>query len=215
MAHPLWPLYDLRITTPRLELRLATDDDVAELVELARGGLHPPDRIPFLFDFCHLESPQYETQFIQHHWGLRAGWQVDDWNLSLAVVHDGVVMGNQNLIGRSFLQLGEVSSGSWLGPEHRGQGYGKEMRAAVLHFAFETLGAHAASSGARVGNDASLGVSRALGYRDNGTRRISFGGQVDTEIRLRVEHDQWAAVADRPAVEVAGFDDCRHLFGLD
>ena len=215
MGHPLWPLFDLRLRTPRLELRLATDDDIGALRELARGGLHDPDRIPFVFDFCHLESPEYEKQFVQHHWSNRASWHVDDWTLSLAVIHEGVVIGNQALIGHTFGEVGEVNTGSWLGRGHRGQGFGKEMRTAVLHFAFETLGAVGASSGARVGNEASLGVSRSLGYVANGARRTSFGGQVDTEIRLHLDADQWAAVDNRCAVEVAGFDNCRHLFGLD
>ena len=30
-GHP-WPLFDLRLRTPRLELRLPTDDDLLELV---------------------------------------------------------------------------------------------------------------------------------------------------------------------------------------
>ena len=213
MAHPLWPLFDLRIRTPRLELRLATDDDVAALVELARGGLHDPDRIPFLFDFCHLDSPEYEQQFIQHHWGTRANWSPQAWSLSLAVVHGGQVIGNQTLLATDFALLGEVASGSWLGHDHRGRGFGKEMRAAVLHFAFEILGAGGAASGARAGNEASLAVSRALGYIDNGTRRTSFGGQVDTEVRLHLSADAWRAVPGRPSVEVTGFDACRHLFG--
>jgi hypothetical protein len=41
------PLYGLRLTTPRLELRLGTGDELAELGRIAKGGIHPPDEMPF------------------------------------------------------------------------------------------------------------------------------------------------------------------------
>ena len=47
MAHP-WPLFDLRLRTPRLELRVPADDDLLELAAIARAGLHDPDVHPFL-----------------------------------------------------------------------------------------------------------------------------------------------------------------------
>ena len=31
MAHPLWPIYDLRLRTDRPELRLPTKDEIANL----------------------------------------------------------------------------------------------------------------------------------------------------------------------------------------
>jgi hypothetical protein len=37
-AHP-WPLFDLRVRTPNLELRLPTDDDLLELARVARAGI--------------------------------------------------------------------------------------------------------------------------------------------------------------------------------
>ena len=54
----------------------------------------------------------------------------------------------QDLIGTSFSAFGTVETFSWLGPDVRGRGLGKEMRQAVLHLAFEGLGAWQADSGA-------------------------------------------------------------------
>ena len=45
-THP-WPFFGLRITTPRLELRIPDDEDLAELFEAARAGIHPADEMPF------------------------------------------------------------------------------------------------------------------------------------------------------------------------
>ena len=47
MPHPYWPLFDLRVRTPRLELRYPSDDDLVALVDLARMGIHPPETMPF------------------------------------------------------------------------------------------------------------------------------------------------------------------------
>ncbi len=43
VAHPLRPLFDLRLRTANLELRLPTDDDLVDLFAVAKAGVHPPD----------------------------------------------------------------------------------------------------------------------------------------------------------------------------
>ena len=50
------------------------------------------------------------------------------------------------------------------------------MRGAVLALAFDGLGAESATTEAFVDNPASAGVSRALGYRPNGTGSIAPEG---------------------------------------
>jgi hypothetical protein len=55
------------------------------------------------------------------------------------VLSGGVVVGSQGIGGRDFAVLREVHTGSWLGLRYQGQGIGTQMRAAVLHLAFEGL----------------------------------------------------------------------------
>ncbi len=43
----IWPLYDLKLTTPRLELRPVTEQDIPAAVDAARSGIHEPGRNPF------------------------------------------------------------------------------------------------------------------------------------------------------------------------
>lgn len=43
----IWPLFGLRLTTPRLELRPLRDDDLPGLVDAALSGVHDPARMPF------------------------------------------------------------------------------------------------------------------------------------------------------------------------
>ena len=214
MGHPLWPLYDLRVRTPDLELRMPTEEELAELCAVAKAGIHDPDFLPFAVPWTREPSPRFERNFIQHHWGQRANWSPERWSLALAVFHAGQPMGFQDLAAESLAVVREVHTGSWLGQRFQGKGFGKQMRAAVLHLAFAGLGAVAANSGAYVGNQASLAVSRALGYERNGIRRVPVDGEVREEIRLRLLRERWKThrYCD---VEVSGLSSCRELFGAD
>ena len=85
MGHPLWPLFDLRVRTPTLVLRLPTDEDLVTLAALAQAGIHEPDEMPFGYPWSILPSPAFERGFVQYHWSLRANWKPDDWGLDLLV----------------------------------------------------------------------------------------------------------------------------------
>ena len=214
MAHPLWPLFDLRITTPRLELRLPTDDDLVALMNVVEAGIHPPDWLPFHTDWVGRPSPERERGYIQHHWLQRAQWVPEKWNLPLAVFErSGAAIGSQGIGAERFAQRGVVSTGSWLGQAYQGRGYGIEMRAAVLELAFAHLGATEALSGARIDNGPSLGVSARLGYEPNGATREMMGHQLTTEQHLRLTRSRWAGHRPPLTIEVTGLERCLDLFG--
>jgi RimJ/RimL family protein N-acetyltransferase len=208
-----WPLFDLRLRTERLELRLPTDDDLDELVGVAARGVHGPDEMPFLFPWTLQPQPQLGRSFVQFHWTQRATWSPHEWKLEMGVFHDGSAIGAQGLMATAFDVSRTVRSGSWLGLEHHGHGFGTEMRLAVLSLAFDHLGAVRAESGYLDGNDASMGVSRSIGYRDDGTRIQVVDGRRRVEQRVVLDLDAWRAVP-RPHVEVTGLDRCRDLFGI-
>jgi RimJ/RimL family protein N-acetyltransferase len=103
-----------------------------------------------------------------------------------------------------------------VGRAFQGGGIGTEMREAMLHFAFEGLGALAANSGAYDDNAASNRVSRKAGYEPNGVRAIARrrgpgapgGASVERamETRYRIERDAWLA-RRRDDIEIHGLDD--------
>jgi RimJ/RimL family protein N-acetyltransferase len=210
MAHP-WPLFDLRIRTPRLELRMPTDDDLLELTALARAGVHDRERSPFLVPWDEPPSPAMERQFLLHWWQVRGSWTPGAWTLGLAVVADGRPIGMQDVAARDFGRARTVITGSWLGLPHHGRGFGTEMRAAVLWFVFEELGALAAESGYIEGNEPSARVSARLGYQPNGRHLIGDRSGARTELGVRVSPDTWRR--DLVPVTVEGMDPCRGLFG--
>jgi RimJ/RimL family protein N-acetyltransferase len=207
-----WPLFDLRLRTARLELRLPDDALLDELCAVARAGIHPPDAMPFTTPWTRAPSPIFERQFLQFHWQCRASLSPESWTLELAVLLDGRPIGSQGVRARRFGALRQVATGSWLGRAHQGQGYGKEMRAAVLALAFDHLGAEVAESGAFLDNAASAGVSRALGYRENGVERVLAAGVVREHQRFRMTLEDWRA-RPRAPIEVMGLGGCRELLG--
>jgi RimJ/RimL family protein N-acetyltransferase len=206
-----WPLRDLVLRTPRLELRPDDDAGLAELVEVARGGVHPPDEMPFLVPWTDADPRDLGRGMLQYFWSQRADLAPERWTLDLLVRRDGRVVGVQGLSGRRFAVTREVSTGSWLGLPHQGDGVGTEMRAAVLLFAVDHLGAVRARSSAFTDNARSLRVSEKLGYRPDGTSTEVRRGRSTLDRRLVLE----AADLVRPEweLEVEGVDGVRELLG--
>ena len=77
------------------------------------------------------------------------------------VENDGVPIGSQSILAEDFATFRMVHTGSWLGRAYQGRGFGKEMRAAVLAFAFDGLGARRAETEAFADNAASNAVTRS------------------------------------------------------
>ena len=203
----------LRLRTPGLELRWPSLDDLDALAELAALGVHDPGVQPFMIAWTDASPDERALGTLQYHWSRWASWKPADWVMELAVVRDGAVVGVQAIGARDFAVLREVSTGSWLGRRHQGQGIGSQMRAAVLHLAFAGLGAQHAVSAAFEDNAASLGVSRKLGYRDDGIDRHIVRGRPATTRRLRLARADWEAARTIP-VRIEGLEPCLPHFGL-
>lgn len=208
-----WPLFGLRLRTPRLALHLPSLDELDELAGLASEGIHDPAVMPFDVPWTDAEPAERARQTVQHQWGTWSAWKPQDWVLNLVVVADETVVGTQGLRAKDFAVVREVSTGSWLGLRHQGQGLGTEMRAAVLHLAFAELGAEYARSGAFLDNPASLAVSRKLGYQPDGLMRQRVRNEAATQQRLRLSWTGWEEHRRIP-VEVEGLEPCMPLFGL-
>jgi RimJ/RimL family protein N-acetyltransferase len=212
MAHPYWPLFDLVVRTPTVELRYPDDDLCLQLAELAAQGIHPPDFMPFQMPWTRQESPALERSSLQHYWRNRAELTPESWMLAMATVVDGEVVGSQGMTGKQFGLMREVSTGSWLGQAHQGKGIGKEMRAAILHLAFAGLGAEVAISAAWHDNAKSIGVSRAVGYEDNGVELKLREGKPDRQVRFWMDRARWEA-RRRDDITIEGLEPCLPLLG--
>jgi RimJ/RimL family protein N-acetyltransferase len=213
MDRSAWPLFDLRVATPRVVLRYATDDDLFALADLASRGVHDPATMPFTIPWTDAEPAALRRGTLQWFWRQRAEWSVESWHLAFVVVVEGRVVGTQSIIGEQFLKLREVATGSWLGLAHQGQGIGKEMRAAVVQFAFVGLGAQYALTGAFHDNAPSLAVTRSLGYEEEGRRRVLRRDEPDWIVGYRLPREKWQP-RRRDDIVIEGLGPCLDLFGL-
>ncbi|HTT51363.1 MAG TPA: GNAT family N-acetyltransferase [Streptosporangiaceae bacterium] len=208
-----WPLFGLRLRTPRLELRLPSPADLDELASLAAAGVHEPAVQPFGVPWTDLPPGERARSVVQFHWRQLGEWSPTDWTLNLVVDLGGVIAGTQGVSGRDFALVREARTGSWLGQRFHRQGIGTEMRAAVLHLAFAGLEAEYATSNAFTDNAASLAVSRKLGYASDGIERQVIRGRAAARQRLRLDRASWQAHR-QTEVEITGLDGCRPDFGL-
>jgi RimJ/RimL family protein N-acetyltransferase len=206
MLADLWPLYGLELTTPRLRLRLPREEELADLADLAGRGVHRPGERPFLTRWTEGTPLDRARHVLREHWEQLAEWDVNDWQLGLAVFHADRPIGIVTVSAHDFPVVREVKTWSWLGLEHQRQGFGTEGRAALLTFAFDHLAATAAITGAFQDNHASLGVSRKLGYQPDGISVDACDGEAVVSQWLRLTRERWLA-RDRPKVTVDGLDD--------
>lgn len=208
-----WPLFELRLSTPRLRLRVPTLEDLEALADLAVDGVHDPEVQPFAVPWTDAPPAERARGLLQYHWSEWAAWQPSAWALNLVADLDGTIVGTQGLIGTDFAILREVSTGSWVGRRYQGQGVGTEMRAAALHLAFAGLGAEYAVSAAFADNEASFAVSRKLGYQEDGIERRVVRGRPVISRRVRLDRVGWQARRTVP-VTIDGLAPCLPLFGL-
>ena len=209
-----WPLFGLSITTPRVVMRYVDDELADGLMQLAAtAGVHDPDFMPFAIPWTRFEPPHLQQQGMQHYWQTRAALTAASWMLPFATFVEGELVGTQAIAAKSFPVSRSVSTGSWIGRPFQGRGIGKEMRAAVLHLAFDGLGAVEAHTEAFEDNGPSVGVTRSLGYRENGSQIDDREGKPVRHLRFVLSREEWSA-RRRDDITVEGLTaDCLAMLG--
>jgi RimJ/RimL family protein N-acetyltransferase len=204
----------VQVHTPRLSLLGATDDLLEQLVPVVRKGVVTDPPWPFDDPMSLYEdSPKREWSWLRGVWAGRAKVSDSFWRLYFVVVVDGEPVGMQDLWGTDFATFGAIETFSWLSPEARGRGLGKEMRQAVLHLAFEGLGARRADSAGFIDNHASNGVSQALGYAPNGTDWATRRGDAAELSLWRLTRELWSE-RRRDDIELVGVAECLPVLGI-
>jgi len=209
-----YPPLNVQVHTPRLSLLGATDELLERLVPVVRKGV--VTAAPWPFDdpmSLYKDSPDREWAWLRGVWAGRAKVSDSFWRLYFVVVVDEEPVGMQDLTGTNFSAFGTVETFSWLGPDVRGRGLGKEMRQAVLHLAFEGLRARQADSGAFIDNHASNRVSQALGYQPNGLDWSTRRGDAAEISRWRLTRDAWST-GRRDDIELIGVAECLPVLGI-
>ena len=212
MRTALWPLFDLVVRTPRLELRYPDDELAAVVAELTAEPIHDPATMPFAIPWTDGPDELRPRSSLQHYWMQRGLWSPDGWSCMMAVRVDGAVVGVQDINAKHFATTKTVKTGSWVTRRAQGQGIGKEMRTAILHLAFAGLGADRAETSAFHDNHPSLGVTRALGYEPNGESVEPRRDRADRPLHFVITRERWES-RRRDDIEIDGLEPCLELFG--
>ena len=210
----LWPIFALRARQGDLELRPVRDEDFPELVELVRDGIHDPATMPFSVPWTDAPATDLPRRYLTHYWEQRAATSPQRWSLDLVVRREGEVVGIQGVSTENFLVTRTGETGSWLARRHHRKGLGTRMRQAVCALAFDHLGFEEVTSAAFTDNPASLGVSRKVGYRDNGEFRVQRrDGERATSRALVLTPERFVRAAE--PLEVEGAEAVRRFLGID
>jgi RimJ/RimL family protein N-acetyltransferase len=208
-----FPPFGLRIEAGPLVLRPITDDVLPELIDLALGGIHEPQMMPFYVPWTDAPPERLPLNFTLYHWGQRAAWSLEHWDLEFAVEFEGRLVGCQSFATHNFAVTRTGETGSWLGMPFHGAGIGTRMRQAICAFIFDHLDADEIASAAFSDNPASNAVSRKVGYQPNGVQR-----------KTRREGEwkgsqQWLLTRETfnrgPGITVTGVPEFRAFIGLD
>ncbi|MEZ0358308.1 GNAT family N-acetyltransferase [Mycobacterium sp. SA01] len=211
MPH-IWPLFDLEVVTPRIALRYIDDELGAALATLAAKGIHDPATMPFTEPWTDVPSPELERNSLQYYWRNRAEASVQRWNLDLAVVVDGSVVGMCSVHAEDFPGNRRLTTGSWLGLAHQDRGLGKEVRQAALHLIFAGFDADLAITRAWHDNAASLAVTRSLPYVET-VRTVELRrDRPDTMVGFAMTPGRWATIR-RDDIRLVGIEAVRGQLG--
>ncbi len=213
-AADLFPPLGLSIEAGPLVLRGISDEILPELCDLVLEGIHDPEEMPFFFPWTDAPREQLARNTAAYHWRVRADFTPQSWGLHLAVFHENRLVGTQGFETTDYLVTRTGETGSWLGREFQGRGIGTAMRRVICAFAFDHLDAEAITSGAFLDNPASLAVSRTLGYRPNGIRRLKRReGELALNQALLLTPDDFVRGPHR--LQVSGLAELREYIGLD
>jgi len=212
----LYAPLNVRVATPRLELVGATDELLEALAPLVAAGKATADPPPW-DDPNSFYEPDPDTRvqmWMQGVWRARGTVRSDLWRLNFVVLVDDEPVGQQDLTGQDFNAFGTVESTSWVSSDVRRQGIGREMRSAILHLAFDGLGAAEAHSEGAVNNPGSNLVSERLGYERNGVAWATHRGEPVLGQRWRLDSDTWQT-RRRDDINMSGVTECRKVLGIE
>lgn len=211
-----WPLAGLELRLGDLVLRPTTDADAVVHGRIAHGLLTPATAhfMPGLTVAGETVGAA-QRRNLQRLWGLRSSLRPDDWNVSLAVVDAGTVVGEYSVYARHFARQHEVATGVLVDPAHQGRGVAAAAGAMVLELVFVHLGGLSAEHSFAEGNVASRRLAHRLGYRPASVSYKVVDGRRVASHRWTLPAARWPDV--RPtcldALEVRGLDAVRPLLG--
>lgn len=204
-------LKNLKIKTPRLELRLPTDLEVEALAKVATTGIQEPSEPHFQDENLYKSPDEIKTwlkNFIEKH---NKNWSKDNWQLPFGVFYEGHPIGLQTMYARDFPIARGFGCGYWIGLAYQGKGLGTETVQAVLTLGFDGLNAREAYLGAWSDNAASIRIMEKLGFIPNGEYWMARNGNAYKDKRMRLPRENWTKPND---ITFEGIEHYLDMFAL-
>ncbi len=213
MGDPHWPLFDLRIRTPRLELRLPRDDDLYALIDAFQSGVHDPATMPFLVPWTDTPSPRREREALQWWWSQRAGWKPEAWNLTLCCVVDGRSSACRTSTPTTSPPAGwSPPARGWRSPT-RGKASARRCALRCCTWPSSVWERRAPRPGPSTTTQPSLAVTRALGYQPNGDMVKMRRGVPHTCLEFVMDRDGFDRIR-RDDIVIEHLEPALPMFGL-
>lgn len=209
----IWPPYGLVIDAGDLRFTALREADVPEVLAVVADGIHPPERMPFLFPWTDAPPEQLGPNYMRFFASTLLGTDGRDAALELVVRRRGEVVGMQALNGRDLPVTRRMETGSWLGMRFQGEGLGTLMRRVMCAFAFDHLGLDAVHSSAWEDNEASRRVSEKVGYRETCRGESERRGVSTPEVFLELRAQDFQR-GPMPELRVRGAGPLREFLGL-
>jgi len=181
---------DAILTTERLTLRIIRESDVAAIWPYVSDP-----EISALMSWRAHTSADETLAFVRD---VRAR-MADGVTVAWIIEERGQVAGIVSLIGiartHRALRYDKAELAYWLGREFRGRGIATESCAAVMRFAFETLGLNKLTVAHVAQNDASRNLIERLGFRKVGTeyRHFEKDGRWFDHVLYELLRSDWRA----------------------
>lgn len=139
------------------ELRPVRREDARVLFPLIHG-------VPGVVRWLSWEGPARVEDLEERYATWRAGALEEPlYTFAVTRASDGEVLGEASLRFDDHPGVGEL--GYWLGEPHRGRGHGRDAVELLARFGFEHVGAFALTARVKEGNEASMAVLEAAGFR--------------------------------------------------
>lgn len=212
----IFAAFGLEISGGPLSLRGLRTEDIPAVTEVAVGGIHGPEFLPFLFPWSEAAPDELPLNAARFYWDSFASFTPQRWHLNLVVRWEGQVIGVQDVFAKTdFRKTRALETGSWLGAPFQGRGIGTVMRQVVCAFCFDYPGAELMRSGYIEGNASSAAVSKKVGYLENGRRRLedpkSDGYRWERDLLLTPD----TFVRPPVPIQVRGLEPFLRQLGLD
>src|SRR5579863_7202395 len=135
-------LYNVKIITPRLVMRVPNEKGIKELAEVLTNGIQKEGQPHFMEDNLYGKSLDENIKGLQEFVEKSIQeWNKDDWHIPFAIFSEEKPIGLVTMFSHNFPITQGFGVSYWIGLSYQGKGLGTEAFQGILSFGFNGLNA--------------------------------------------------------------------------